>query len=427
MLDFLFGRMFYTDLLLAGVFISAKLPKRDKFPLRLTGAVLLCVLFSYGWGLLSQHLPMGGMILSAANYLVPFAAVLGALCGCYYLRGWSAPFVGAAMWFVQHLAADVDALLFPNNGMNLPSYLRHLGVLLAVAIVFYLLLFCRLDSHTLSYLDLSTVVPIWVVMCLVCMFLGGYANSVGEDTNSYRIMDMVCTAMGLLYQRSIYFFCGVQRQRDGVQKLLRESEVQYEAAKRNTEVINIKCHDLRHMIRHFQEQGRVDEEVFRELEQAVREYDTSIHTGNPALDVILTEKSIQCAAEGIGFTCMAEASGLSYIAPVDLYVLFGNALENAIEASQKLKEPEKKQISLSIHRAGGFYAVQLQNYTEGEIRMEGDIPLTDKEDKQNHGFGVKSMRLLAEKYDGELHFRQEGDVVELYLLLPCREKGEEPG
>lgn len=423
MVSFLFGRMFYTDLWIAGLFIACKLPKRDKFPLRLLATLLGLLGFSYGWVELFSLLPAWNPILmNSINHLIPFGVVLGVFCLCFYIQGWSIPFVGAAMWFVQHLSADLDALLFPSNGMDIASYLRHLAVLLAVCVVFYILLFRQLDSHTLRYLDLSAVVPIWVVMCLACLLMSSYANSVGEDCVSFRLVDMLCTAMGLLYQRSIYYFCGLQRQRDGVQKLLRESEEQYAAAKRNTELINIKCHDLRHMIRHFQQQGRVDDGIFEELEQAVREYDTEIHTGNPALDVILTEKSIQCAAEGIGFTCMAEASGLSYIAPVDLYVLFGNALENAIEACQKLTDPDKKQISLSIYRAGGFYATQLQNYTEREIEMVGDTPVTDKEDRKNHGFGIKSMRLLAEKYDGELHFRQEGDVVELYLLLPCREE-----
>lgn len=425
MMNFLFGRMFYTDLWLAGLFIAFKLPKRDKFPLRLLGTLLGLIAFSYGWAEIFSRLPVWNpLLLSVVNHLIPFGAVLGALCLCFYLHGWSIPFVGAAMWFIQHLSSDIDALIFPKNGLNFPSYLRHLMVLLAVCAVFYFFLFRRLDSHTLRYLDLSAVVPIWVVMCLVCLILSVYANSTGEDCVSFRLMDTLCTAMGLLYQRSMYYFCGLQRQRDGVQKLLRESEEQYEAAKRNTELINIKCHDLRLMIRHFQQQGRVDDGIFEELEQAVREYDSEIHTGNSALDVILTEKSIQCAAEGIGFTCMAEASGLGYIAPVDLYVLFGNALENAIEACRKLTEPDKKQISLSIYRAGGFYAAQLQNYTEREIEMVGDTPVTDKEDKKNHGFGIKSMRLLAEKYDGELHFRQEGDVVELYLLLPCREEAK---
>lgn len=46
------------------------------------------------------------------------------------------------------------------------------------------------------------------------------------------------------------------------------------------------------------------------------------------------------------------------------------------------------------------------------------LPVTGKSDKANHGFGIRSMQLLAEKYGGELTFRQEGDIVNTYILLP---------
>ena len=52
--------------------------------------------------------------------------------------------------------------------------------------------------------------------------------------------------------------------------------------------------------------------------------------------------------------------------------------------------------------------------------LEHGLPQTSKADAQNHGYGVRSMQLLVEKYGGELSFRQEGEIVSLYLLLPCR-------
>lgn len=414
MLEFLFARMFYVDLWIAGLFATAKLPKRSRFPLRLAAAAAVCLLFSCCW-----FIQNGNFLITVVSFLGAFAAAVGCICFCVKISGWSVAFIGSTMWFLQHLSSDIEHLFFQTT-MDIKGYLLHLGLILAVSAAGYALFFRKLDDYVLRRIDLKLAAPIWVIMCLTCLVLGTHAGKLGEDNQSFMMMDLLCTSVGLLYQSSLYHFCGLERERDGIQKMLEESEVQYAAAKRNAELINIKCHDLHHMIQHFRLQGRVDDGVFTEMEQAIREYDSSIRTGNPALDVILTEKSAQCAALGIGFTCMAEARGLQYIKPVDLYVLFGNALENAIEATQVLKEPEKKQISLTVRRVEGFYSIHLQNYTSRTIRFVGDVPLTEKEDKQNHGFGVKSMRLLAETYGGELHFRQEGDVVELYLLLPCR-------
>lgn len=419
MLEFLFARMFYVDLWIAGLFVTAKLPKRSRLPLRLAAAAAACLAFSCCWSIRN-----GNFLITVVSFLGAFAAVVGCICFCVKISGWSIAFIGSTMWFVQHFASDVEHLFFQTT-MDVKGYLLHLGLILGASAAGYALFFRKLDDYVLRRIDLKLAAPIWVIMCLACLLLGTHAGNLREDNRSFMMMDLLCTSVGLLYQSSLYHFCGLEREKDGIQKLLEESEVQYAAAKRNAELINIKCHDLRHMIRHFRLQGRVDDGVFAEMEQAVREYDSSIRTGNPALDVILTEKSAQCAALGIGFTCMAEAQGLEYIKPVDLYVLFGNALENAIEATQLLEEPEKKQISLTVRRTGELYSVHLQNYTDRVIQFVGDVPLTGKDDKQNHGFGVKSMRLLAEKYEGELHFRQEGDVVELYLLLPSRTRAAE--
>ena len=184
--------------------------------------------------------------------------------------------------------------------------------------------------------------------------------------------------------------------------------------------MNIKCHDLRHQIRQFRQAGQLDEAAVREMEAAIDDYDAKVETGNTALDVILTEKRSLCAEKGIGFTCMADGRGLAWVEPADLYALFGNALDNAIEAAEGLRDEAKKQIALTVRQVGEFSSVHLQNYTDRQLVMADGLPLTSKEDKYNHGFGVRSMQRLVEKYSGELIFQQEDDVVDLYLLLPCR-------
>ena len=103
---------------------------------------------------------------------------------------------------------------------------------------------------------------------------------------------------------------------------------------------------------------------------------------------------------------MADGRGLLHMEPADLYALFGNALENAVEATEQLSNPDQKQIALTVRS------------TKEPLRLENGLPVTGKSDKANHGFGIRSMQLLAEKYGGELTFRQEGDVVNTYMLLP---------
>lgn len=421
MLIFLFGRMFYTDMLIICAFVTAKLPKRDKYPVRAAAAVAGCILFSCGWSALFMLLDAGVLWITAANYLGSFVVILAALSFCLNVRGLSVMFIGAAAWFLQHLAFLLDDLLLPHAGMTCGTYFGHLGVVLVVAAVAYFLMFRKLEYSVLYYIDLRSVIPIWVVMCLGCTALGSYANLTGEGGIAFSLMDLLCTAVGLLYQNSLYRLCGVNRQREGINALLQQSRKQYRLTKDQIDAVNVKCHDLRHQISRFRREGVVDEKLLNEMERAVDAYDTVVKTGCETLDVILTERSAACAAKGIGFTCMADGTGLSGIEPGDLYALFGNAMENAIEAVEKLQEPAKKQISLTIRRIKGFSSIRLQNYTAGPLVLAEGLPITTKDNKTDHGFGVKSMRLLMEKYGGEMEFGQEGDVVELYILLP--EKG----
>ena len=66
---------------------------------------------------------------------------------------------------------------------------------------------------------------------------------------------------------------------------------------------------------------------------------------------------------------MADGKGLAYMEPADLYALFGNALENAIEATEQLTDPAQKQIVLTVRPVEGFCSVHLQNYTKEPLRL----------------------------------------------------------
>ena len=82
--------------------------------------------------------------------------------------------------------------------------------------------------------------------------------------------------------------------------------------------------------------------ISKKIEKSVQIYSAIVRTGNEILDTILTEKSLICENSGIHINCVADGSLLAFMNPVDLYTLFGNALDNAIEAVRKLESKEKE-------------------------------------------------------------------------------------
>lgn len=424
MIGFLFGRLFFLDMLLIGFLLTAKFPRREGFFWRAPAAVVGCLLASLAWTTLFKTesgtvIPLR-MLLATFNYLGAFFLVLGALAFCTQIEGWTYAYLGAMMWFTQQAANSLDFMFQFGFGNSWKGFATHLCIILLVSAGVYWGVSWQLDVQVLRRMPLNKVAGIWFLMCLGCLELNAYASDSNQTSTAYYLAVLLLDLLGLLYQKSLYQFAGLERENESIQMLLAQGDKQYRTARENMEQVNIKCHDLRHQIRHFRQEGRIDEHALNDMEQVIQAYDTTVRTGNPALDVILTEKSLSCRSKGIGFTCMAEGSGLAYMEPADLYALFGNALENAIEATEQLEDPAQKQIAITVRPVNGFYSILIQNYTRVPLKLEHGLPQTSKADPQNHGYGVRSMQLLVEKYGGELSFRQEGEIVSLYLLLPCR-------
>ena len=207
------------------------------------------------------------------------------------------------------------------------------------------------------------------------------------------------------------------------ENLMRERLRQYELSRANMDAINIKAHDIRHQIRQLGTGGVVvDQSVLDEIAHEVNIFDSTVKTGNDALDTILTEKNLICANEGITLSCIADGNALDFMPAADLYALFGNALENAIEATRRV-DGEKRSISLIVREVAGMASIHIENYYAGEVEFVDGTPKSSKGDDLNHGFGTKSMRNIVERYGGTLDVSTKGDVYYLNIIIPIPEEG----
>lgn len=203
-------------------------------------------------------------------------------------------------------------------------------------------------------------------------------------------------------------------------QIRRQMQEQYELSKSNIDLINHKCHDLKHQIAglRFISDKKERDETLSEIEKSVMLYDTSVKTGNEVLDTVLTEKSLLCTDGGISWTCMADGAQMDFISPVDLYTLLGNALDNAIEGSQKLAQPEQRVIRVIIRQQFGAVFIQIANYFD-YVKTKTDEQLeTTKPDKENHGFGLSSIENIVKSYDGTMNIKMENSIFLLNILIP---------
>lgn len=217
----------------------------------------------------------------------------------------------------------------------------------------------------------------------------------------------------------IYNRTSLQAENEVIRRLARERKNQFEFSKENIDMINRKTHDLKHQLQALA--LATDDERRKQIEETERTigfYDAVVKTGNEALDILLTEKSVYCANRQIRLSCMVNTKQLSKISLVDLYTLLGNALDNAIESVERIEDPQRKIISLSILDQGSMLYIQLENYYEGALDMRDGLPLTRKKDAENHGYGLKSIISIVHSYGGKALVRTEGQIFYLEIMIP---------
>ena len=383
---------------------------------------------------------VGNAVDPAASYVIAFA-LYSVLLGIYIVGVltlyettiWTALFCATSGYTIQNFASgtlELMASILRSTGVN-PSepWIYTLSYGLCIAATFfgaYHLLAKRIDHEGLTQVESRSMVAMMPVVSLVIIgfdvmikAMDGAGLALGFVVLLRLLHGLACVAT-LWVEYQMLFRQRLEHDREVAERLLAEHDRQLRMSQENIEAINIKCHDLRHQIRALAAGGAaVDGAVLDDLAREVRIYDSGVKTGNEALDTILTEKRLVCESRGITLTCIADGGALAHVAPADLYAFFGNALDNAIEATSELADPARRTVTLVIRRAMGCASVHVENFYEGARRFSADgMPQTTKGDKASHGFGTRSMRQIAERYGGSFAAVAEDGTYRVDALIP---------
>jgi len=206
-----------------------------------------------------------------------------------------------------------------------------------------------------------------------------------------------------------------------IQSSLDAQHRQYLAAKEDMEQVARAHHDLKHqveVIRAELDPGRAAAS-FAQLESSIEQMGQQYHSGNAVLDVVLTTKGRVCSAEGINFTAVTDGSLLAGMSSMDIATLFGNALDNAIEASRHVPDTDRRLIRLALFRRGQMTVIRVENWFDGHLNIDAGGRLTTiKQDTVRHGWGVKSIQWTARHYGGQAITLVEDHWFTLTILLP---------
>jgi len=147
---------------------------------------------------------------------------------------------------------------------------------------------------------------------------------------------------------------------------------------------------------------------------------TRSYTGKPSVDSILSEKVAIAEYGNINVILNVSVLPDFYFSPVHLNVILGNALDNAIEACNKLPDDHSRYISLDIKAEENWLSIRVVNSSLPVNVKDGSIPLTDKEDKAHHGLGLNIVNQLVRRNEGVMHCKYENG--EFMFLVRIRSK-----
>lgn len=248
-----------------------------------------------------------------------------------------------------------------------------------------------------------------------------FSGTVGQEVFYIRTLVDFCGFAILYAQQEQARRMAASAELASINAQLESQHQEYLASKENIESIGRLAHDLKHQIAALR--AEVDPEHaaagFEQLEASVAKASAQQHSGNPVLDVILTTKMRTCADRGITLTAVADGKLLDGMSSMDIASLFGNALDNAIEATSKLPDKQQRLIRLALYGQGQFTVIRVENYYDSALKKDSTGALrTTKRDSSRHGFGVKSIRHIAAQYGGEVTIRTEDHWFVLTVLLP---------
>ena len=417
-------------------------PLRENAKRRIAVAVALCLGISCASAVLQTVIIPSIATLGPVAELVPHLAFFVlVLLSCiplsrmvFELGTWDAIFCCTAGYVLQNTAhllwqAIEPVVLGGVEHSQAASTLGQLLVFLLAAAVAYATFVRRIREQ---HLEGSGDARVLFAVCVVIL-----AN-ITLDTITRRLVDagtapieaivglylsqLLISGLTLALEYVILYSARMRADAATARQLAEDERRQYQLSKDTIDAINQRCHDIKHQIRHWQANGAADAKVLEGVSDLVSIYDAGIKTGNAALDTILTEKSLVCRNEGITLTATVDGRPLSFMDEADIYSLFGNALDNAIEALRRVTDPDRLILDVSTRTAGGMVDIQVRNFYEGELRFANGLPQTTKTDGGLHGYGTKSIRATARRYGGDASIDASDGMFRLSVLLPIPAK-----
>ena len=409
----------------AAVAFCIPLKRRPGFWLRALGMLLPLLGLTYLLDPSAQSTNLQELQLSLLALYVSFFVLLGMMIYvCVEIDKKSALYCAVWSLLASQTAYEcwhVIEVFFQRRGTHLdPGSVPVWLAQLAAGTVFYFVI-CTTLSRKMSYKGEYHIGPrqlassffIGILFMLQAALLSsGQTVALDPGLVATMLSGQLYFLTLLYFQTELFKKSALQKEMDALNLLYERQRQQYQVARQNVQIINKRCHELRVQIAalHKLAPGAVPPQQLEEAEHAARLYDAGANTGNEVLDVVLTEKSLLCESRGIQLNAVANGSSLGFFEAGDLYALFANALDHAVESAVQTPRPERRVIDLLVCVRQGFVVVNIIS------------PLRPPEKQANRSaqYELKVVKRIVQKYKGTLTLEEQGEFFAEKIIFPLQ-------
>lgn len=236
-------------------------------------------------------------------------------------------------------------------------------------------------------------------------------------------LDIISAVLGSIFilhflysKNALYLWEQKQKNEMQIEQLQRQYAY-YQDKLKDEERIRSIYHDMKNhllVLENISENSEQTQGAIRDLREQISDYENYVHTGNEFLDIIIRDKSKAAKEREIDFSVQVHFEGGTFMEALDISTMFGNALDNAIEACEKLPA-DKRVITLKACKVREMMVITVTNNTQPGVPLPEK---TSKKDELSHGFGMPNIRNVCEKYGGSCSTKLEDGVFTLKIILP---------
>ena len=295
-----------------------------------------------------------------------------------------------------------------------PTYFLAGALTILAAYVFYILF--HDFQYELQLKDFITIIVCYLPFIIVSqsnllVFLGFNSGWVRPFEWLLSVFLGLVVVLFLLYIKNYLYL----REKSLIDKMrVKQLEQQFSYYKdKQTEELRIRSlyHDMKNHLLLLEEYPQ-NTKLISGLKRQLDDFENYYNTGNEFLNVIIRDKARKAKENQIDFKCTIQFGNMNFINPLDISTIFGNALDNAIEATIKLP-PEERIVTVRGKQIQEIFIIIVENSAKA-----GNTNKTSKADTLLHGFGIANIKKAVEKYNGEITTRYQDNRFEIRVILP---------